>query len=67
MEEEHQLKWAAPEEVVKLAKESGMTTIEIVRIVSGCLSYRGALKRAHDFAPLLEISVSEFMEMRKNE
>jgi hypothetical protein len=35
MEEGNQLKWVAPEEVVRLAKESGMTTIEIVRIVSG--------------------------------
>jgi hypothetical protein len=67
MEEEYQKIWAAPEEVVRLAKENGMTTIEIVRIVSGCLSYREALKRAHEFAPLLDISVSEFMEMRKNE
>jgi hypothetical protein len=67
MEDDYQLKWASPEEVVRLAKESGMTIIEIVRIVSGCLSYREALKRAHEFAPLLDISVSEFMEMRKNE
>jgi hypothetical protein len=67
MEEVNQLKWASPEEVVRLAKESVMTTIEIVRIVSGCLSYKEALKTAHDYAPLLDISVSEFMEMRKNE
>ncbi|MBU6402244.1 MAG: hypothetical protein KGS61_18145 [Verrucomicrobia bacterium] len=67
MEEEHPLRYAPPEEVVRLAKESGMTTIEIVRIVSGCLSYREALRRAHEFAPLLEISVSEFMKMRRNE
>lgn len=61
------LRWAPPDEVVKLAKEAGMTTAEIVRIVSGCLPYREALKVAHDYAPLLEISVSEFMELRKNE
>ena len=61
------LRWASPEEVVKLAKEAGMTTTEIVRIVSGCLSYREALNVARDYAPLLEISVSEFMELRKNE
>lgn len=67
MEENHQLKWASPDEVIKLAKESGMTTVQIVRIVSGCLTHRDALKRAHEFAPILEISVSEFMEMRKNE
>lgn len=67
MEEDHPLRYAPPEEVVRLAKESGMTTVEIVRIVSGCLTYREALKRAHEFAPLLAISVSEFMEMRRNE
>lgn len=67
MEEDFQKVWAPPDEVVRLAKESGMTTIEIVRIVSGCLSYREALKRAREFAPLLDISVSEFMEMRKNQ
>ena len=65
--EEYQLKWASPEEVVRLAKESGMTTTGIVRILSGCLTYREALKRAHDYAPMLDISVSEFMQMRKNE
>lgn len=67
MDEDYQLKWAPPDEVVKLAKESGMTTVQIVRIISGCLTYREALKRAHEYAPMLEISVSEFMQMRKNE
>jgi len=66
MEENH-LCWTSPEEVVRLAKESGMTTSEIVRIVSGCLSHREAQKVAHDYAPLLEISLSEFMRLRKNE
>ncbi|HXT40909.1 MAG TPA: hypothetical protein VN887_12925 [Candidatus Angelobacter sp.] len=61
------LRYASPDEVVRLAKEAGMTTGQIVRIVSGCLPYREALKVAHDYAPLLEISVSEFMELRKNE
>ena len=65
--EENRLRWTSPEEVVRLAKENGMTTSEIVRIVSGCLSYRESLKVARDYAPLLEISVSEFMQLRKNE
>jgi hypothetical protein len=38
-----------------------------VRTVSGCLPYREALKVARDYAPLLEISISEFMDLRKNE
>jgi hypothetical protein len=67
MEDEYQLKYASPDEVVRLAKECGLTTTQIVRTISGCLTYREALKRAHEFAPILEISVSEFMEMRRNE
>lgn len=67
MEDGHQLRWASPEEVIQLAKESGMTTTEIVRILSGCLTYPEALKRAREYAPLMEISVSEFMRLRKNE
>lgn len=67
MDQNFPLRYASPDEVVRLAKESGMTTVEIVRVVSGCLTYREALKRAHEFAPLLEISVSEFMQMRRNE
>ena len=61
------LKWAPPEEVVSLAKEAGFTTAEIVRIVSGCLPYIEALNVAREYAPLLEISVPEFMELRKND
>jgi len=44
-----------------------MTTAEIIRTVSGCLDYRAALEVARDYAPLLDISVSEFMQLRKNE
>ncbi len=49
-----------------MAKEAGFTTAEIVRTVSGCLPYSEALEVAHEYAPLLEISVKEFMEFRKN-
>ena len=61
------LRWAPPEEVVMLTKEAGMTTSEIVRTLSGCLPYREALNVAREYAPLLGITVSEFMELRKNE
>ena len=60
------LKWAPPEEVVSMAKEAGFNTAEIVRILSGCLPYREALEVAREYAPLLEISVKEFMELRRN-
>ena len=62
-----QLRWAEPEEVVRLARASDMTTMQIVRHLSGALPYREALKVAHEYAPLLEITVSEFMRLRKNE
>ena len=65
--EDSQLRWAPPDEVVRLARESGFTTVRIVRIVSGGLSYQEALKVAHDFAPLLGITIKEFMDLRRNE
>ncbi len=65
--DEASLRWAPPEEVVQLAKEAGMTTSQIVRILRGCLPYQEALKLARDYAPLLEISISKFMELRRNE
>ena len=52
---------------MRLAMEAGMTKAEIVRILSGCLPYQEALKLARDYAPLLEISISKFMELRRNE
>jgi hypothetical protein len=61
------LKWASPEEVVSMAKEAGFTTAEIVRIVSGGVPYSEALGIAREYSPLLEISVKEFLELRKNE
>lgn len=65
--DEGSLRWAPPEEVVRLAKEAGMTSTEIVRIVSGCLPYSEALEVAREYSPLLEITISEFMRLRKNE
>jgi hypothetical protein len=64
---EDPLRWADPEEVVRLARDHGFTTTQIVRIASGSLPYREALKVAREYAPLLDISVSEFMRLRKNE
>jgi len=65
--ENESLRWASPEEVVNLAKGAGISIAEIVRIVSGCLPYKEALEVAREYAPLLNISVSKFMELRKNE
>jgi DNA-binding XRE family transcriptional regulator len=63
--EEGPLRWAPPEEVVRLAKEAGMSTTEIVRIVSGYLSYSEALEVAREYSPLLEITVSEFTKLSR--
>jgi hypothetical protein len=65
--EDHSLRYAPPEDVVRLARENGWSTLEIVRTVSGSLSHREALKVARDWAPLLGLSVIEFMRLRKNE
>jgi hypothetical protein len=64
--DEHSQRWAPPDEVVRLARENGFSTAEIVRIVSGCLPYRDAQKVAREYAPLLDISVTEFMALRRN-
>lgn len=61
------LRYAPPDEVVRLAQENGFTTIEIVRIVSGALPHRDAQKVAETYAPLLHLTVAEFMKLRKNE
>ncbi len=61
------LRYAPPEDVLRFAREKGWSTVRIVRTVSGALSHREALKVARDWAPLLGLSVTEFMQFRKNE
>ena len=61
------LRYAPPEDVVRFARERGWPTEKIVRTVSGALSHREALKVARDWAPLLGLSITEFMKLRKNE
>jgi hypothetical protein len=65
--EDHTLRYAPPKDVIRFAREKGWSTLEIVRAVSGSLSHREALKVARDWAPLLGLSVTEFMRLRKNE
>lgn len=61
------LRYAPPEDVVRFAREKGWSTVKIVRTVSGALSHREALKVAREWAPLLGLSLTEFMKLRKNE
>lgn len=64
---EHIPRYAPPEDVLRFARKKGWPTIKIVRTVSGSLSHREALKVAREWAPLLGLSVAEFMRLRRNE
>jgi hypothetical protein len=43
-----------------------MSTIQIVRALSGSVPYSEALKIAQKAAPLLGLSVKTFLELRRN-
>ena len=60
------LRYANIEEVIRLARLNGMTTIEIVRALSGSVPYAEAMKIAKKAAPVLGLSVKAFMELRRN-
>ena len=65
--EENILRYTDLAALIQMAKARGWPTIKIVRAMSTGLSYAEALKLARKAAPLLDISVSEFLRMRKNE
>ena len=52
---------------IQLAKANDMTTREIARELTRGMVYSDALKYARRAAPLLDITISEFMRLRKNE
>ncbi|MGH7950416.1 MAG: hypothetical protein ACREFE_00625 [Limisphaerales bacterium] len=52
---------------IQMAKANDMTTLEIARELTRGMTYSDALKFAKRAAPLLDISVAEFMRLRKNE
>jgi len=60
------LRYTNIEEAIRLARLAGMSTIEIVRVLSGAVPYSQALKIAKKAAPILGISVKEFIELRRN-
>jgi hypothetical protein len=49
-----------------MARAQGISTIQIVRILSGSVTYAEALRIAKKAAPVLGISVKAFMELRRN-
>lgn len=52
---------------IQLARSKGLTTTQIVRVLSANMTYAEALLLARRAAPLLEIKVSEFLRMRRND
>jgi hypothetical protein len=60
-------RYAPPEDVLRFAREKGWPAIKIVRTINGSLPHREALKVAREWAPLLGLTVAEFMKLRRNE
>jgi len=67
MSEEHILRYTDLAALIQMAKARGWPTVRIVREMSSGLSYVDAINLARKAAPLLDITVSEFMRLRKNE
>jgi hypothetical protein len=67
MSDEQILRYTDLAAVIQMAKARGWSTARIVREMSSGLPYSDAIKFARKAAPLLDISVSEFMRMRKIE
>jgi len=51
---------------IQMAKSRGMTDAQIVRALSADMSYADALVLARRAAPLLDMTVSEFLRLRRN-
>jgi hypothetical protein len=67
MSHEQILRYTDLAAVIQMAKANGWSTARIVREMSSGLPYSEAITLARKSAPLLDISVSEFMRMRKIE
>jgi hypothetical protein len=64
---EHILRYTDLAAVIQMAKARGWPTTRIVREMSSGLPYVEAMKLARKVGPLLDLSISEFMRLRKNE
>ena len=51
---------------IQLAKSHGMSTEQIIRALTGGMVYKDALRLARRAAPIMDLSVQEFMQLRKN-
>ena len=52
---------------IQLARSNGLTTTQIARALSANMTHAEALMLARRAAPLLEIQISEFMRLRRND
>ena len=67
MSEEHILRYTDLAALIQMAKARGWPTERIVRVISAGLTHAAARELAHKAAPLLDITVLEFLRLRKNE
>jgi hypothetical protein len=67
MSEEHILRYTDLAALIQMAKSRGWPTGRIVREMSAGLPYAEAMNLARKAAPLLDITISEFMRFRRNE
>ena len=67
MREEHILRYTDLAALVQMARARGWPTVRIVREMSSWLPYVEALNLARKAAPLLDISIAQFMSLRKNQ
>ena len=65
--EENILRYTDLAALIQMAKARGWPTIRIVRAMSSGLTHTEALKLARKAAPLLDITIAEFLRLRKNE
>jgi hypothetical protein len=66
MSGEHILRYTDLAAVIQMARARGWPTQRIVREMSSGLAYSEVRRLAHKAAPLLDISVSEFLRLRQN-
>ena len=67
MSEEHILRYTDLAAIIQMARARGWSTMKIVRAMSAGLTYADTLELARKATPLLDITVSEFMRLRKNQ
>ncbi|PYJ70808.1 MAG: hypothetical protein DME76_04245 [Verrucomicrobia bacterium] len=67
MSEDSILQYTDLAALIQMAKARGWPNIRVVRAMSPGLPYGEALKLARKAVPLLDISVSEFLRLRKKE